>query len=178
MAASNSAREPTLGPDGNPSPTPHGYTPPHQSRANNISTPSWSGLDPNLRMSLPENLNNVPLQNQATTLTTTPFTPSFPSPYNMSLFPPYYPYSHPRMYPQQPFMPHYPYPAPLTFPSATPSVPTGFAQTRGDNPGDSMCRNLLSYTLTPTPGHATIVQPPSAEGLLALELYTFICPPH
>jgi hypothetical protein len=82
------------------------------------------------------------------------------------------------MYLQQPFMPHYSYPAPLTFPLATPSGPTGVAQTRGVNPGDSMCRNLFSSTLTPELGHAAIVQPPSSEGPLASELYAFTYPPH
>jgi hypothetical protein len=121
MTASNLAREPTLGPDENPSPTPPGYTSPHRPQANNSPTPSGSGFDPNLGMSQFGNFSNLPPQNQATILATAPFIPSFSPPYNIPFFPPYYPYPHPVMYQQQPFIPQYQYATQLTFPSATPS---------------------------------------------------------
>jgi hypothetical protein len=108
MTASNLAREPTLGPDENPSPTPPGYTPPHRPQANHIVTPARPRLDLNLGIPQSGNFSNIPLQNQATTLATTPLTPSFPQLYNIPFFPPYYPYPHPTMYHQQPFIPQYP----------------------------------------------------------------------
>jgi hypothetical protein len=120
MAASNKAREPTLGPDKNPFQTPPSYTPPHRPQPNNTSTPSWPELDPNLGMPQSENLSDIPSQNQSTTLATTSFVPSLSSTYNMPFFPLYYPYPHPTMYQQQPFISQYSYATSLPFLPVTP----------------------------------------------------------
>jgi hypothetical protein len=150
MAASNFAREPTLGPDGNPSPTPPGYTPPHRPQPNNTSTPSCPGLDPHLGILHSGNLKNIPPYNQATTLATTPFIPTFLPPYNMPFFPPYYPYPQPTMYQQQPFIFQYPYATPFPLPSVTPLGATRLELPRGINLGDKHVLKLVLIFLSPS----------------------------
>jgi hypothetical protein len=114
MTADNPIREPTLTFDGNLSPTPLGYTPPHQSHINHFPMPEGLRLDSNVEMPRCENLPNLPPQNQTTATTSTSFIPPFPPP------PPY----------TLPFYPYYylnnsiPYPPPDIVSTSPPSCPS------------------------------------------------------